>query len=184
MLFRSCKSHLLRELVFLFEEHQQTWAKDLHDLFLAMLKSVQALKARDAPATQRQYRRWQKQYRKILRAGRRANPRTPQQRASKRLKQSKAQNLLDRLEGYEDGILAFLWELDLPFTSNEAERALRMMKVRIKISGCFRTLAGARRHVRIRSYISTLRKHRLPVLQHLRRALDGRPFLPQAAKST
>ena len=120
----------------------------------------------------------------LLRAGRRANPRTPQQRASKRLKQSKAQNLLDRLEGYEDGILAFLRELDLPFTNNEAERALRMMKVRIKISGCFRTLAGARRHVRIRSYISTLRKHRLPVLQHLRRALDGRPFLPQAAKST
>ena len=72
----------------------------------------------------------------------------------------------------------------MPFTNNEAERALRMRKVRIKISGCFRTLDGAHRHGRIRSYISTLRKHRLPVLQHLRRALDGRPFLPQAAKST
>ena len=179
-----CKSHLLRELVFLFEQHHQAWAKDLHDLFLEMLQSVRALKARDAPSTPRQYRRWQKQYRSILRAGRRANPLTPQQRAMKRRKQSKAQNLLDRLEGYEDAILAFLWALELPFTNNEAERAFRMMKIRIRISGCFRTLEGARRHVRIRSYISTLRKHDLPVLEYLRRALDGRPFLPQAAKST
>jgi transposase len=179
-----CKSHLLRELVFLFEEHHQAWAHDLHDLFLEMLRSVRALKARDAPPTQRQYRRWQKQYRKILRAGRRANPLTPQQRALKRCKQSKAQNLLDRLEGYEEAILAFLWALELPFTNNEAERAFRMMKVRVKISGCFRTLEGARRHARIRSYISTLRKHGLPVLEYLRRALDGHPFLPQAAKST
>jgi hypothetical protein len=174
-----CKSHLMRELVFLFEQHQQVWAKDLHDLFLAMLKSVRALKARDGPPTQRQYRRWHKRYRKILRAGRRANPITPEQRARRRLKQSKAQNLLDRLEDYDDAILAFLWELDLPFTNNEAERAFRMMKVRINISGCFRTLQGARCHARIRSYISTLRKHGLPVLQYLRHALDGQPFLPQ-----
>jgi hypothetical protein len=179
-----CKSHLLRELVFLFEQHHQAWAKDLHDLFLEMLQSVRALKARDAPSTQRQYRHWQKQYRSILRAGRKANPLTPQQRDRKRRKQSKAQNLLDRLEGYEEAILAFLWALELPFTNNEAERAFRMMKVRVKISGCFRTLDGARRHARIRSYISTIRKHDLPVLEYLRRALDGRPFLPQAAKST
>jgi len=179
-----CKSHLLRELIFLFEQHQQTWAHDLHHLFLQMLESVRALKARDAPPTQKEFRRWQRQYRKILRAGRRANPLTPQQKARKRLKQSKAQNLLDRLEGYDDCILAFLWNFDLPFTNNEAERAFRMMKVRVKISGCFRTLDGARRHARIRSYISTLRKHGLPVLHYLRLALDGHPFLPQAAKST
>jgi transposase len=80
--------------------------------------------------------------------------------------------------------LAFLWEWDLPFTNNEAERAFRMMKVRLKISGGFRTLAGARRHARIRSYISTLRKHALPVLEYLRRSLDGRPFLPQGVKTT
>jgi transposase len=179
-----CKSHLLRELVFLFEQHQQKWAQALYDLLLEMLECVQDRKARDAPLTEQEFRRWQRQYRSLLQAGRQANPFTPDQRARKRPKQSKAQNLLDRLEGYDDCILAFLWERNLPFTNNEAERAFRMMKVRLKISGCFRTLAGARRHARIRSYISTLRQHGLPVLEYLRHALDGRPFLPQPSKST
>jgi transposase len=179
-----CKSHLLRELVFLFEQHHQPWAQALHDLFLEMLQWVQEQKARDAPLKETDYQQWQQRYRKLLRAGRQANPLTSEQHAAKRLKQSKEQNLLDRLEGYEDYILAFLWAWELPFTNNEAERAFRMMKVRLKISGCFRTLEGARRHARIRSYISTLRKHGFPVLEYLRRALDGRPFLPQAAKTT
>lgn len=179
-----CKSHLLRELIFLFEQHHQPWAGELHDLFMDMFQCVQQRKARDAPGTEKEYRRWRARYRTLLRAGRKANPLTPEQRANRRAKQSKEQNLLDRLEAYDDGILAFLWELDLPFTNNEAERAFRMMKVRVKISGCFRTLKGACRHARIRSYISTLRKHGLPVLEYLRRALEGHPFLPQPAKST
>jgi len=179
-----CKSHRMRELVFLFEQHQQQWAKDLYDLFLEMLQCVKDRKARDAPLTEKEFRRWRLQYRKILKAGRQANPLTPEQSTKKRSKQSKEQNLLDRLEGYDDCLLAFLWEPNLPFTNNEAERAFRMMKVRLKISGCFRTLEGARRHARIRSYISTLRKHGLPVLEYLRHALDGRPFLPQPSKST
>lgn len=179
-----CKSHLLRELVFLFEEHQQKWAKDLYDLFLEMLQGAKERKARDAPFSEAELDQWHERYGKILRAGRRANPITPEPSAPKRPKQSKAQNLLDRLEGYDCCILAFLAELELPFTNNEAERAFRMMKVRVKISGCFRTMTGARRHARIRSYISTLRKHGLPVLEYLRRALDGRPFLPQGSKTT
>ena len=179
-----CQSHLMRELVFLYEQHQQQWAKDLYDLFLEMLKCVKDRKARDAPLTKKEFRSWQRQYRNTLKAGRRANPLAPEQCAGKSRKQSKEQNLLDRLEAYDDCILAFLWEWDLPFTNNEAERAFRMMKVRVNISGCFRTLAGARRHARIRSYVSTLRKHGLPVLQYLRRALDGRPFLPQGSKTS
>jgi transposase len=179
-----CKSHLMRELVFLFEQHQQSWANDLHDLFLEMLQCVKERKARDAPLTPAELDRWYERYRKVLRAGRQANPITPEQTRKKRPKQSKEQNLLDRLEGCEDCILAFLWELDLPFTNNEAERDFRMMKVRVKISGCFRTLAGARRHARIRSYISTLRKHGLPVLEYLRLALNGHPFLPVGSKTT
>lgn len=149
-----------------------------------MLQCIQERKARDAPLSQAEYQRWYERYWEILRVGRQANPLTPEQKARKRLKQSKEQNLLDRLEAYDDCILAFLWAWELPFTNNDSERAFRMMKVRLKISGCFRTLEGARRHVRIRSYISTLRKHGLPVLEYLRRALDGHPFLPNGSQPT
>ena len=179
-----CKGHLLRELVFLCEEHQQKWAKELHDLFLEMWHCTKARRARDAPWCEAELDQWYERYWKILRAGRRANPLTPEQKAKKRRKQSKEQNLLDRLESYDQCILAFLADRELPFTNNEGERPLRMMKVRVKVSGGFRTLIGARRHARIRSYISTLRMHGLPVLEQLRRALDGSPFLPKAAKTT
>jgi transposase len=179
-----CKSHLMRELVFIFEQHHQSWAKDLYDLFLEMLRCVQEQKARAAPMGQAEYKRWQKRYRQILRAGRQLNPLTSEQMTGKCRKQSKEQNLLDRLEAYDDFILAFLWAWELPFTNNEAERDFRFMKTRIKISGCFRTLNGARRHVRIRSYICTLRKQGLPVLEYLRRALNGCPFLPETSKTT
>jgi transposase len=179
-----CKGHLMRELVFLFEQHQQPWAKDLYDLFLEMLQCVKERKARDAPLSEEELEGWHEQYWKVLRAGRQANPLTPKPSTKKRAKQSKEQNLLDRLEGYDHCILAFLSEFNLPFTNNESERTFRNMKVRIKISGCFRTLEGARRHARIRSYVSTLRKHGLPVLEYLRRALDGRPFLPEGSKKT
>jgi transposase len=179
-----CKSHLMRELIFIFEQHHQGWAKDLYDLFLEMLRAVQERKARDAPFSEAEYKKWLERYWELLRAGRQANPLTPEQQANPRAKQSKEQNLLDRLEGFDDCILAFLWAWELPFTNNESERAFRMLKVRLKISGCFRTLEGARRHVRIRSYISTLRKHGLPVLEYFRRALDGQPFLPNASKTT
>lgn len=179
-----CKSHLMRELVFIFEQHQQSWAKDLYELFLEMLRYVQKQKARDAPVSKAHYKQWQRRYRRILSAGRLANPLSPEQKTGKHRKQSKEQNLLDRLEAYDDLILAFLWAWELPFTNNEAERDFRFMKTRIKISGCFRTLEGARRHVRIRSYICTLRKQGLPVLEYLRRAIEGRPFLPDPLKTT
>ena len=86
-------------------------------------------------------------------------------------------------KGCDECILAFLWNFELPFTNNQAEHDFRMLKVRVTVSGCFRTLEGARCHARIRSYIATLRKHGLPVLEYLRHALDGRPFLPQQSKT-
>ena len=179
-----CKSHLLRELVFLFEEHRQAWAGQLHDLFLEMLQRVKQRKARDAPLGPKELDQWHRRYRRILCQGRRANPITREQSQRRRLKQSKAQNLLDRLQAYDCCILAFLHEFEVPFTNNDGERPLRMIKVRLKVSGCFRTLAGASRHARIASYISTLRKHGLPVFDYLLKALHGRPFLPQGCKTT
>lgn len=179
-----CKSHLMRELVFLFEVHHQQWANDLYELFLEMLREVKQRKARDAPFSEPELNFWHLRYGKILRRGRRANPPTPAQILGKERKQTKAQNLLDRLENYDHCILAFLENFEIPFTNNEAERAFRFLKTRMKISGCFRTLAGARRHIRIYSYISTVRKNGLNVLDSLRNALEGQPFLPELPQGT
>ncbi len=179
-----CKSHLMRELVFIFEVHHQPWAQELYELFLEMLRAVKERKARDAPFTEPELDEWHERYWEILDKGRRKNPLTAAQSSGQERKQTKEQNLLDRLEGYDHCILAFLANFDIPFTNNEAERAFRFLKTRMKISGCFRTLAGARRHIRIYSYISTVRKNGLNVLDCLRSALQGRPFLPNLPKTT
>lgn len=98
-------------------------------------------------------------------------------------KQTKAQNLLDRLEQYEDWVLAFLHDFEVPFTNNQSERDARMMKVKQKVSGCFRTFEGAETFATIRSYISTLRKQGQQIFQGLKSAIRGKPFIPQAPQS-
>lgn len=92
--------------------------------------------------------------------------------------QSKAANLLDRLEGYDLCVLAFLIDPEVPLTNNQGERDIRMGKVRQKISGCFRTLHGAEVFTRIRGYISTCRKQGRDLLVELENAILGSPFIP------
>jgi transposase len=164
-----CNEHLLRELKFLWEEQQQEWAHRLSDL----LVSLHQQREQQGQFSARQFQQARRQYRAIVQAGRRLHP--PQ---SGRGKQSKAANLLDRLEDFEENILAFLWHEQVPFTNNQAEQDIRMMKVRQKISGCFRTLHGARVFCRIRSYISTCRKQGLNIWCGIEMAINGRPFIP------
>src|SRR5439155_19770355 len=118
----------------------------------------------------------------LLAQGRAANPLpappadAPPKRG--RRKQSKAQNLLARLTTHRREILAFVDDFAVPFDNNQAERDLRMMKVQQKISGGFRTAAGAAAFTRIRGYISTLRKQSLPILHALDGVFAGSPLIP------
>jgi transposase len=93
-------------------------------------------------------------------------------------KQSKARNLLLRLEQHETEVLRFMTDFRVPFDNNLAERDLRMMKVQQKISGCFRAVTGAEAFCRIRSYVATVRKHGIHVLVALEQVFTGTPFLP------
>ncbi len=95
-----------------------------------------------------------------------------------RRKQSKALNLLNRFRDHSPGILAFLHDFAVPFDNNQAERDLRMMKVRQKISGTFRSLDALENFCRISGYVSTARKNSLTALNALRRIFPGDPFHP------
>ncbi len=76
-----------------------------------------------------------------------------------RVKRSKARNLLERLINYENDVLRFMENPDVPFTNNQAENDIRMTKVQQKISGCFRSTEGSEIFCRVRGYLSTCRKH-------------------------
>jgi transposase len=86
--------------------------------------------------------------------------------------------LLNRMRGLDPEIWQFTRNFAVPFDNNQAERDIRMTKIQMKISGCWRTTANAEHWLRIRSYISTLTKHGQDVLTALRNALTGNPWLP------
>ena len=101
-------------------------------------------------------------YRKIIDEGEDECPAPTMPEGEKkrgRLKRSKSRNLLERLKVFEEDVLRFMENEIVPFSNNQAERDVRMTKVHQKIAGCFRSSDGSRFFCRIRSYISTCRKH-------------------------
>ena len=179
-----CNAHLLRELVFLVENLHQDWAGKMRRLLLDMNKRVNELKAMGRTRLHHtELASWLRRYEALLAEGYAANPPPPPPPVPRRgrPKKTKAINLLDRMRRHKKSALAFLCDFDVPFTNNHAEQILRMLKVRQKISGGFRTKSGAERFLRLRSYIDTARKHELPVFQAIVDAMAGRPFIPVSA---
>ena len=175
-----CNAHHLRELTFVAEQTQQPWAGAMIALLLEIKAGVAV--ARDAGATQLTAAAradFAHRYAMLVTEGLAANPPPPPTGQRGRPKQSAAKNLLDRLDRQRGSVLAFMDDFAVPFDNNLAERDLRMVKVRQKISGCFRTEAGANAFCCLRGYISTLRKQGEHVLTALQTVFAGKPFLPQ-----
>jgi transposase len=121
-------------------------------------------------------------YHALVAAGLAAHP-PPQRRPGQRgrLKQSPSRNLLERLLLGHEAVLAFLDDLTIPFDNNQAERDLRTLKVHQKVSGCFRSETGAHAFMRLRSYLSTLRKQGQALLDALRTVFAGQLLYPDFA---
>jgi transposase len=161
-----CNAHLLRELQAVCELDQEPWAEALRTMLLDANEAVRTAKAQGACAlTPETIAAFEQRYWAAVREGlalHRSLPAfDPSTRAKKRKKQRPAHNLLLRFKTFKDATLKFLTDFEVPFTNNLAEQDLRMIKVKAKISGGFRTLAGAVDFARLRSVISTARKQSL-----------------------
>ena len=98
-----------------------------------------------------------------------------------RRKKHKVANLHERLEIYQPEVLAFVYDFAHPFDNNQAERDVRMVKVKQKVSGGFRSERGAAAFCRLRGYVSTAKKQGRSVYGSLLDLAEGRPFDPSAA---
>jgi transposase len=178
-----CGAHLLRDCLFVAEQEGQPWAQDMHDLLLDLNEVVKQARAQGQKALSPVVRNhWVAQYFEVLRLGYQAyhethsppEPTTPGKRGRK--KQDPGKNLLDVLLSRAEQVLAFVDDLTVPFTNNLAERDLRMIKVQQKISGTFRSDAGATAFCTIRSYLVTMRKQGRSMLDALAAVFQGSPF--------
>ena len=180
-----CNAHHLRELERAWEQDKQQWAKTMASLLKEINNATHDAGGRLDAIPSEVYR---SRYRALLdEAEKECPPPDESERKGRRgrLARSTARNLLERFRDYEAAILRFMVEDEVPFSNNQAENDLRMTKVQQKISGCFRSMDGAKMFCRIRSYLSTCRKQGLTSSAALRLLFEGKsPKFMQLGKST
>lgn len=176
----TCNAHHLRDLLFIYQRYQQLWAQQLASLLLEIKQTVeQAQQAGLNCLTDEQLATFEQRYQTLLTQGETENPLATERLQERgKLKQSPARNLLDRLRKHQAAVLAFMFDFKVPFDNNQAERDLRMVKLKQKVAGCFRTKDGASLFCTLRSYIATVRKHGLSILDALVDAFHNSPFRP------
>jgi len=167
-----CNAHILRELTGLMETSASKWGRGMKRLLLEMHQKSDCGKG-----VIKAMAKYEKRYEAILRAGEaeEAPPKKVNERG--KWKRSRGRNLLERLSKYQESVLMFGKLEEVPFTNNQAERDIRPVKVKQKVSGGFRAPSGRQSYTRIYSFLSTMRKMKRQVFQELRSVIEGNPFI-------
>jgi transposase len=168
-----CGAHILRELQGLIDTEQSKWAKT----FKAFLMNVYKM-----PFDERVKQKHiiENRLKLICKIGEQIEP-PPLKTSGKRgrYKRTKGRNLVERLIKYQDAVLAFAFNEQVPFTNNLAERDIRPTKLKQKISNSFRSFKGAEFYARIEGFISTARKNNKNIFNELYNTFDGRNFITE-----
>jgi len=171
-----CNAHLLRELAAVTEtgtEDDVIWAQQAIDALLALKEAADAAREAGQDAADPHVLDKQSRYfRDAAAAGIVINA------ARSGKLQKKRHALATRMHSREADYLRFAHDLRVPFDNNEAEQVIRMSKLRIKVSGCMRSMAGAETFCAIRSYLATAARHGIGALDALTRAAEGRLWIP------
>jgi transposase len=175
-----CNAHLLRDLTAVGELTRQRWPTRLTDLLLNIKQAVEraSAKGRTQP-TARRLKDFTAQYDQLVKSGLRANPPPKPTGRVGRPNQGPIRSVLLRLQKRATAVLAFMHDFRVPFDNNRAEQDVRMVKVKQKVSGGFRSLAGAEQFCRIRGYLSTMRKQGHNALAVLTSVFTGHPTMPR-----
>jgi transposase len=173
-----CNAHLLRELTFIHEHEKEEWAKPMKALLIRAKQEVDK-NLEQGKLAQEVLDELEEIYHQIIAQGKAYHAGLPALAKGKagKQKQRPGKNLLDRLEDKQESVLRFMKNFSVSFTNNQSEQDIRMVKVKQKVSGCFRTLAGGNTFCRIRSYLSTARKQHWNILESLTNAIRGAPNL-------
>lgn len=173
-----CCAHLLRELTGIEESHpEQKWPARIKQLLLHMKKVKE--RAIDHGKSELSYyhqRKFLVEYDCCLQKAVEENPIEEKAQGKRgRPKKNTARRLADRLIAYKGEVSLFFRRFEVPFDNNQAERDIRMLKVKIKVSGCFRTFEGAQDYALIRSYFSSAKKQGSNIFHAIQLALVGTP---------
>jgi len=171
-----CCAHLLRELAGIEENHpKQKWAPAFKELLLEMKAAKEKAEANGQKEISRYYLdKFNRLYDRIMAQGYRKNPIIEScEKKRGRKKKGKVLSLLERLAAYKESICLFITNFAVPFDNNQAERDIRMIKTKTKVSGCFRSIEGAIDYLKIMSYIGTAKKRKINAYEAILNAISG-----------
>jgi len=172
-----CGAHLLRELNGVIDNHknQKIWAEDFQKLLLRMNKvKSTAIEKEKTSISGYQRRKFDKEYDRIMEEAKKLNTKpvkVPGKRG--RTAKGKVLCLIDRLIDHKEEVCLFIHDFNVPFTNNIAEQSIRMVKIKAKVSGCFRTIDGVKAFATIKSYLGTAKKHGINTYEAIKAALVG-----------